>query len=740
MTPPPVTSDYIARTNFSTLHIFDEYFNGTDNVSGVATINYDLQNSLLTIFANGSTMDNNTLIVEGGVEAEDFCTSGSCLSALQASYTEGSILFSNGTSITEDNNNLYWDDDNDRLGFKTTNPEKTIDVKGDEGIRAGGLDIDFVGAPSSVSAELVPGTELGVGTYHYAIVYATVLGETSITRIPGNTITTTPGNQNVKLTLPTSNDIRVVNVTIYRSEVNETVYGLRHVDSVPVGTTEYIDDTPDASLQPASGVFYQADTTSRGITFNNETAVNIGGYTFVGSKAGYEISRNNNNEVFIGQNAGRKASVSYGMTAVGTAAGYNSKGQFSTYMGMSAGVSDTGSRNTIIGYYAGYGTSGFSNTIIGNNAGVQNSNSYNTMVGKSAGYQNTGRDSTFVGSYSGDGNDGHRVTGLGRSALQDNTGDDVVAIGFQAGNSNTDSDQFIVQQANVNSVPLIQGDFATGHLGVGTTSPSYRLDIEANSNTTGVRVRNIKSLGDSYFILDADVNTKYFFREDGNNRFNLGYDAAQNDFEVYNYRLHENALKISENNGDVVVARDFGVGVEEPESNLHVQGNDTSVSAIIKNTKALGNAYNILDSNGYNAKHIFRDDGNNRWSIGMNEVEDVFEIYNYEIGDRNMVIEDTTGNVGIRTTTPESILNINGGTGSLSTGLSFGDGDSGIYESSDDEMVIKANSLNVDSNISTNNLTVDESATIAELIICDNGTSTILTRNRSIAISKGCDV
>ncbi|MBT7713785.1 MAG: hypothetical protein HN745_18880 [Deltaproteobacteria bacterium] len=50
-----------------------------------------------------------------------------------------------------------------------------------------------------------------------------------------------------------------------------------------------------------------------------------------------------------------------------------------------------------------------------------------------------------------------------------------------------------------------------------------------------------------------------------------------------------------------------------------------------------------------------------------------------------------TGNVGIGTTSPSSILSIDGGTGSLATGLSFGDGDTGFYEYNDDLLYLQIN-------------------------------------------------
>ena len=59
----------------------------------------------------------------------------------------------------------------------------------------------------------------------------------------------------------------------------------------------------------------------------------------------------------------------------------------------------------------------------------------------------------------------------------------------------------------------------------------------------------------------------------------------------------------------------------------------------------------------------------------------------------NLFYDDTNDRLGIGTNTPLSILHLSGGTGSLATGLSFGDGDSGFYEVSDDVIGVRLNSI-----------------------------------------------
>lgn len=69
-----------------------------------------------------------------------------------SSYTTGSLLFSDGTNIAQNNNRLFWDNANNRLGVGTNAPTSTLDVNGNINVTG---KINLTDPSGNVSTKLV---------------------------------------------------------------------------------------------------------------------------------------------------------------------------------------------------------------------------------------------------------------------------------------------------------------------------------------------------------------------------------------------------------------------------------------------------------------------------------------------------------------------------------------------------------------------------------------------------------
>jgi hypothetical protein len=149
---------------------------------------------------------------------------------------------------------------------------------------------------------------------------------------------------------------------------------------------------------------------------------------------------------------------------VGAGAGANNTGTEGTFVGNDAGKNNTGHYNTFIGVSAGQHAGAGGNTYVGNCAGCSDTSGFNnTFIGELAGYSSkSGRGNTFIGR---------------RAGHSNSTGNYNVFIGNDAGYSETGSNKFYLAVSDTDP-PLIYGDFSTGSVGVGTTSPGQRLDVD----------------------------------------------------------------------------------------------------------------------------------------------------------------------------------------------------------------------------------------------------------------------
>lgn len=232
-----------------------------------------------------------------------------------------------------------------------------------------------------------------------------------------------------------------------------------------------------------SFVGYQAGINNTSGNRNSFIGYNTGGFnttgsqnSFIGFGAGYRNTTGSENS-FLGYAAGYLNTTGNFNSFLGYNAGYNNTtGERNSFIGYQAGYLNTiGVRNSFIGYGAGYNnTSGVSNTFLGFQAGYNNrTGSDNVNVGRSAGYYNTGNGNVFIGYLTSNPPSAATITNAG-------------AIGSRASVT-------ISNAISLGSISGINGAVASTNVGIGTTAPAYRLQVNGTAAKPGGSVWIIAS-------------------------------------------------------------------------------------------------------------------------------------------------------------------------------------------------------------------------------------------------------
>lgn len=190
--------------------------------------------------------------------------------------------------------------------------------------------------------------------------------------------------------------------------------------------------------------------------------LNTGNSVFIGEEAGENDDFSNNQNAFIGYQAGME----------------NTTGSNNVFLGNKSGLDNTtGSRNTFLGSLTGTdNTTGANNIFSGAYAGFNNTTgSANIFLGTYTGYYNTiGQNNTFLGYSTGTNNtEGTNNTYLGYKSGNDNTtGSNNVFIGYEAGYGDTTSNKLYIENSSSFS-PLIYGEFDNDLLQINGTLNVY---------------------------------------------------------------------------------------------------------------------------------------------------------------------------------------------------------------------------------------------------------------------------
>ena len=314
---------------------------------------------------------------------------------------------------------------------------------------------------------------------------------------------------------------------------------------------------------------------SPALYFNTTAGHNIA----IGNQALYSQSFSNSNTAWTSDNVAVGDSSLYANQPTASTNGY----QNTAVGNRSLRTNTTGYQNVALGNLALYNnTNGNLNVATGwsslykNNSGVYNtangamamyyntSGNYNVGIGTVALHNNvTGSNNTVVGEEAGLGvlsNSYSNNTIMGyQSGYNLTTGSNNVLLGYQAGYSLTSaSNKLYIANSNV-STPLIYGDFSTGNIGFGTTSPSAKLHI-------GGGTRFISATDGSIFMQSGNgIGSArdwkiYVPMPSGNLSFrDMGFDNLNNGMAT-------DAMVIQYITGNV------GIGTTTPNSTLQVDG------------------------------------------------------------------------------------------------------------------------------------------------------------------------
>ncbi len=198
---------------------------------------------------------------------------------------------------------------------------------------------------------------------------------------------------------------------------------------------------------------------------------------------------------------------------------------------------------------------------------------------------------------------------------------------------------------------------STGRVGLGTLTPAYKLDVNGS-------IRTAMDLWAGW--LKVGINT--LFTESSPPRVGIGTTTPAYTLDVSGSTNISGDFSAGGGIFSVEQATErVGVGISGPSYVLDVRESKTTGAALIR----------LNQNNGIKLWTGLRLDrlGAEKWLVGMNNVDDALRLR--RAGANDDIVINTSGNVGIGTSSPTSLLSVNGNadiTGTLHF-LSTGTGD-----------------------------------------------------------------
>ncbi len=201
----------------------------------------------------------------------------------------------------------------------------------------------------------------------------------------------------------------------------------------------------------------------------------------------------------------------------------------------------------------------------------------------------------------------------------------------------------------------------TGNVGIGTTTPAYKLQVEGTTNTTGLRTEGLAHFLSNVTIDDnLTVGGNKFYVDSSSGNVGIGTTTPSALLDVAGSQVLGSALAANLSGVLYVNESNVGIGTTSPTYSLDIYAN-VGYDSVYNGIRIIGRTkpYLRLESSSdsdyravlnvdYNFSHIVSLTGYGGYEI--------IGLYS----GTNVVLAATSGKVGIGTTTPDAKLQING--------------------------------------------------------------------------------